>query len=102
MYTKVRQSYGGMHGKLAASPPERGDGLPRLVRRISHRGWSKSSAGLTPNAIAMLTIVSRVGFASPRSISLIRARRVSASSAKSVWDNFEESLNSSTFRHRLS
>jgi glucuronate isomerase len=50
----------------------------------------------------MLTIVSRVGFASPRSISLIRARRVSASSAKSVWDNFEESLNSSTFRPRLS
>jgi len=51
--TKVRQSYGGMHGKLAASPPERGDGLSRLVRRISRRGWSR--CGITRKRIDLST-----------------------------------------------
>ena len=63
-----------------------------------HRRGFRSSAGSTPSATAMRKRESSVGFASPRSISLIRGRRLSARAAKSAWVIRSESLNLRTFR----
>lgn len=65
-----------------------------------HRRGFRSSAGSTSSATAIRKRESRVGFASPRSMSLIRARRLSARSAKSAWVIRRESLSSRTFRPR--
>jgi hypothetical protein len=78
----------------------RRDKTPRLYLaevEIHRRGF-RSSAGSTPSATAIRKRESKVGFAAPRSISLIRARRLSARSAKSAWVIRSESLNLRTFR----
>ena len=76
--------------------------VPSLFGRLQiHDRGLKSSAGSTPSVTAIRTTESSVAFVSPRSISEISARRISARSARSDCVNPSASLRSRTFRPRV-
>jgi hypothetical protein len=77
---------------------------PSSPRDLGWRRFQRSarrSVGSTPSTSAIRTSDSSVAFVSPRSMSLIKARRMPARSAKSDCVMVTASLSSRTFRPRV-